>query len=70
MLGGPRAAWPGAMAKLELDVNSSQTPLSTCAQGEQWQPALSLLSETCMAKLEPNIMSYSHQNSACENRKQ
>ncbi|CAK0877493.1 unnamed protein product [Prorocentrum cordatum] len=39
--------------------------ISACEKGEQWQPALALLSEMWEAKLEPDVISYSAGISAC-----
>eukprot|EP00959_Pyramimonas_sp_CCMP1952_P172121 3596535-Pyramimonas_sp.AAC.1 len=44
---------------LEPAVKSSGTPVRARKKGEQWQRALSLLSERRVAKLEPDIMGHS-----------
>ncbi|CAK0789332.1 unnamed protein product [Prorocentrum cordatum] len=57
--------------KLDPDVISYNAGMSACEKGEQWQRALSLLSEMIEAKSEPDvIISYSAGISACEKGEQ
>ena len=64
-----RVRWPRAALRGPSDAQRHWDS-GSYPKGEQWQPALSLLSEMWVVKLEPDIMSHSPQNSACENRKQ
>ncbi|CAK0793530.1 unnamed protein product [Prorocentrum cordatum] len=58
-------------AKLEPDaIFSYNACISACGKGEQWQRALSLLSELREAKLQPSVVSYSAGISACGKGKQ
>ncbi|CAK0881598.1 unnamed protein product, partial [Prorocentrum cordatum] len=57
-------------AKLEPYLISYNAGISACEKGEQWQRALTLLSEMREAKLEPNVISYSAGISACEKGEQ
>eukprot|EP00959_Pyramimonas_sp_CCMP1952_P320847 6714346-Pyramimonas_sp.AAC.1 len=52
-------------ATLEPNAISYSAVISSCEKCEQWQRALSLLSEMWEATLEPNAISYSAVISAC-----
>ncbi|CAK0832934.1 unnamed protein product [Prorocentrum cordatum] len=57
-------------AKVEPDVISCNAGISACEKGEQWQRALTLLSEMREAKVEPDAVSCNAGISACEKGEQ
>ncbi|CAK0803792.1 unnamed protein product [Prorocentrum cordatum] len=57
-------------AKLEPTVISYSAGISACEKGEQWERALSLLSEMREGTVEPTVISYTAGIIACEKGKQ
>eukprot|EP00959_Pyramimonas_sp_CCMP1952_P301040 6298757-Pyramimonas_sp.AAC.1 len=53
-------------AKLEPDVISYNVGISVCANGGQWQEALSMLRTMRLRKLDVNFMVYGTAASMCE----
>ncbi|CAK0810207.1 unnamed protein product, partial [Prorocentrum cordatum] len=51
-------------------LGSYNAGISACEKAMQWQRALALLSEMCVAKLEPDVISYIAGISACEKGEQ
>ncbi|CAK0851248.1 unnamed protein product [Prorocentrum cordatum] len=57
-------------ATVEPNIFSYSAGISACEKGEQWQPALALLSEMREAKVSPDVIyTYSAGISACEKGK-
>ena len=56
--------------RLEPDVITYNSSISSCEKGRQWLAALRLLRQMRQRRLEPNVITYSSSISSCEKGQQ